>query len=66
MVNKPILIILDYIGNENIYNLSSNLFYLIWFTTRRERAFQNLFDVIYSPIGPTVRPETNYRRPNFP
>jgi hypothetical protein len=54
MVNKPNQIILDYIGNENIYNTSSNLLYLIWSTTRGERAFQILFDVIYLPIGPTV------------
>ena len=66
MVNKPIMIILDYIGNENIYNLSSNLLYLIWSTIHGERAFQNLFDVIYSPIGPTVRPERKYLGPNFP
>ena len=65
MVHKPILIILDYIGNENMYNLSSNLLYLIWSTIHGERAFQNLFDVIYSPIGPTVRPETKYRRPDL-
>ena len=65
MVNKLNQIFLDYIGNENIYNPSSNLLYLIWSTIHGERAFQNLFDVIYSPIGPTVRPETKYLGPDF-
>ena len=53
MVNKPNQIILDYIGNENIYNPSSNLLYLIWFTTSGERAPQSLFNNNYLPTGPT-------------
>jgi hypothetical protein len=53
MVYKPNQIILGYTSNGNTNNLSSNFYYLIWFTTRGERASQNLFNDNYTPIGPT-------------
>jgi hypothetical protein len=53
MVYKPNLIILDHIGNWNINNPSNNLLYLVWLTTRGERASQSLIHHNYTPIGPT-------------
>jgi hypothetical protein len=53
MVNKPLQIILGYTSSWNTNNSSNNLLYLIGSTIQGERAFQNLFDIIYSPISPT-------------
>ena len=44
MVYKPILIIFDFISNQSINNPFNNLLYLVWFTTRGERALQSLFN----------------------